>query len=100
MTQQAKISCSNCGKSLDPSWAHITGRPPCPSCGKKGVAIAVNVAGEINIAGSFTVGMEPARTRRDWQQRWNELEQESDQLNVPHTEIMSGDAINSGMSPN
>lgn len=94
MTQQAKISCSNCGESLDPSWAHITDRPPCPSCGKKGVAIAINVVEEINIAGSLTVGMEPAHTRRDWQQRWKELEQERDQLNAPHTEMMSGAAIN------
>ena len=73
----------------------MTDRPSCPSCGKKGVAIAISVAAEINIAGSLAVGMSPARTRRDWQQRWNELEQEGDQLNAPHTEIMSGVAINS-----
>ena len=94
MTQQVKISCSNCGETLDPSWAQIKDRPPCPTCGRKGVSLAISIVEEINIAGSISVGMEPAHTRRTWQQRWHELKLDHTQLNALHDETMSGIAIN------
>ena len=75
-TAHTKISCSNCGESLDPSWAHLSPRPPCPACGQRGVAIAVGIAEEINIAASLNVGMHPHDTDRNWRRRWTELESE------------------------
>lgn len=94
MINRTKISCSNCGDSLNPTWARIKDRPPCPSCGKKGVTISVSIVEEINFAASLTIGMEPAYSKRDWQQRWNELKRECDRLNEPLIEAMSGASIN------
>lgn len=92
--QPLKISCNNCGESLDPSWAHRWPRPPCPACGQHGVAIAVGIAAEVNIAGSVSVGMHPHDTDRNWRRRWTELESEWSKLDQPITETMSGAAIN------
>lgn len=92
--QPPRVSCRNCGESLDPSWAHLSPRPPCPACGQRGVAIAVGIAEEINIAGSLHVGMHPHDIDRNWHRRWTELESEWSKLDQPITETMSGVAIN------
>jgi hypothetical protein len=92
--QPPKISCSNCGESLDPSWAHLAPRPPCPACGHRGVAIAVGIVEEINVASSLNVVMHPHDTDRNWRRRWTELEREWSNIDRPIAETMSGVAIN------
>lgn len=72
----SSISCSECGYELDPEWAHRPDRPPCPQCGATGVAIAVDIATEINIASEIEVGIGPSDPERDWAQRWNEIQTE------------------------
>lgn len=93
-TQLPKVTCTNCRESLDPSWAHLSPRPPCPACGKRGVAIAIGIAEEIDVAESLNVGLHPHDTDRNWRRRWTELESEWSTLAQPITEPMSGVAIN------
>lgn len=92
--QISDISCSNCGEPLDPSWAQLSPRPPCPICYHRGVTIAVGIATEINIASSLGVRMHPRDTDRNWRRRWEELETEWSRIDQPIIETMSRAAIN------
>jgi len=92
--QLPKVTCISCGESLDPSWAHLSPRPPCPACGQHGVAIAIGIAEEINLAESLNVGLHPHDTDRNWRRRWTELESEWSKLDQSITAPMSGVAIN------
>lgn len=56
------VSCAACGHPMDPAMAHDTDRGSCPECGSTGIAIAIGIAEEINIAGSMRVGQGPGTT--------------------------------------
>jgi hypothetical protein len=89
-----RVSCANCGEVLDKAWVHLSPRPPCPSCGKSGIAIHAEIAEEIEIAESLDVVLKPQHTTRDWRRRWLELQREWGNLDQPIAMTMSGDAIN------
>ncbi len=89
-----RVSCNSCGHTLDPTWARLTPRPPCPECGERGVAISMAIASEISFASSLRVAMVPAQAERSWLQRWRSLEQEMHSISGPISPPMSGTAIN------
>lgn len=94
MADVTKVSCNNCGYSLDPSWTNLSPRPPCPECGEHGVAISISIVEEISLVDSLRVAMAPGDTERSWLQRWKSLESEMCSISDPISEQMSSAAIN------
>lgn len=77
------VSCAACGHPMDPAMAHDTDRGSCPECGSTGIAIAIGIAEEINIAGSMRVGQGPGDYERDALRRWREADAEVAILEQP-----------------
>jgi len=92
---QNDISCSGCGQELDPTWAHMSPRPPCPACGGFGIAVHLGIASEVDMAGSINIVMQPQKSDRDWRRRWAEIESEWTKIDRPYDTPMSGHAIHS-----
>jgi hypothetical protein len=68
-------------------------RPPCPSCGGKGIAFQIGVAEEIDTAESLTVGLAPADQSRGWERRWVDAQAHLERLVAAHPGEFSGAAI-------
>lgn len=77
------VSCGECGQPLDPTVAQDSDRDPCPQCGSTGIAIAIGIAEEINIACGIDVGAGPGDYERDAVRRWTEADAEVHALEQP-----------------
>jgi hypothetical protein len=70
---------------MDPIVAMDSERGPCATCGGTGIAIAIGIAEEIDIATELAVGYGPGDYERDAARRWRDAHSEVHGLEQPLT---------------
>lgn len=88
-----RIICKHCGTELAPELASVSNRPPCPSCGGKGVIIEVSMVATIDVSSCFQSTLIPGKQEQDWRSRWDFFQSETSQIFLSQSGPTSADAI-------
>ena len=89
----SEVVCSKCGASRPPELAATTKRPPCAQCGGTALTFKESVKESTSAAMHCAAELVPGDQTRDWRRRWRLIQEELQLISLPHSEVMSSDAI-------